>query len=378
LLLYTTDSFCFQYKIIEQGYQKISLQLTQQIMLSSETRMPVSILLLPSSSWNTINHTQKTSVNTLNLEASGRLLLSNAEKSYNIILAENVEQFWMANTEMEDLGNTLWAYGKHGLQVWFPFFSENLSIKMDKLTAESTLQFDPEVYPIGFYPEWAVIVGISQHITFEGLSNMPWFNLEAKTHPFLHSVLRREIDNDQISEAISLARKYTYVPHFSMTLELLLHETLESQYSHWKAQNLARNVNALALASDIAKNNTEAEEPPNTNIALDRVIQFLKKFPQEYPAVVVRCARKTDTAFWEMLFQTADKPFDLFQKSIVIGDATTAASYLRIILLHEGSQAARKAALKVLELALEQEDVPLQQDLMRFLQPEPPFFPERF
>jgi len=79
-----------------------------------------------------------------------------------------------------------------------------------------------------------------------------------------------------------------------------------------------------------------------------------------------------------MLFQTADKPFDLFQKSIVIGDATTAASYLRIILLHEGSQAARKAALKVLELALEQEDVPLQQDLMRFLQPEPPFSPERF
>jgi len=393
LLLYTTDSFCYQYRIIEQGTPgtntfKISLQSIQHIMLSNETRTPVSILLLPSNTFQqlVINHAQmKEASKTLNLETSGKLLLSTAEKWFNIILAENVEQFWMANTEMEDLGNTMWAYGKRGLQVWFPFFSEDADFKKDKLTAESTIPFDPEVYPIGFIPEWAVIVGISQQITFEGVSNMPWFHLEAKTHPFLHSVLRRKIDSNQIPEAISLATKYTYVPHFSMTLELLLHETLESQYSNWKAMNHRKALEGSS--KDISRNtttNTNTSEQISEdshctpNEALHRVIEFLKNFPTEYPAVVVRCARKTDTSLWDWLFEIADKPADLFQKSIAIGDATTAASYLRIILLTEGSPSARKAALKVLELALEQEDVPLQQDLMRFLQPEPPFTPERF
>lgn len=32
-------------------------------------------------------------------------------------MAEEIEQFWVANTEQEDLGNTMWAYGKHGLTV---------------------------------------------------------------------------------------------------------------------------------------------------------------------------------------------------------------------------------------------------------------------
>lgn len=345
-------------------------------MLSNETRTPASILLLPPQSFHNIsdNHSND-KPKTLNLETSGKLLLSTAEKSFNIVLAENIEQFWMANTEMEDLGNTMWAYGKHGLQVWFPFFSEDVNFQKEKLAAESTIPFDPEVYPIGFIPEWAVIVGISQQITHEGVSTMPWFNLEAKTHPFLHSVLRRKIDSNQIPDAISLAMKYTYVPHFSMTLELLLHETLESQYSNWKALNLSRKT---ALDSNNTSEQISDDSHSTPNEALQRVIEFLKNFPQEYPAVVVRCARKTDTSLWEMLFEIADKPAELFQKSIAIGDAPTAASYLRILLLLEGSNSARKAALKVLELAMEQDDVPLHQDLMRFLQPEPPFTPERF
>lgn len=51
------------------------------------------------------------------LDSYGNLLLSNAEQSSSIVLATSVEQFWLANTELEDLGNTLWAYGKFGLQV---------------------------------------------------------------------------------------------------------------------------------------------------------------------------------------------------------------------------------------------------------------------
>lgn len=44
-------------------------------------------------------------------------MISNAEQSLSQTLSTSVEQFWMANTELEDLGNTLWAYGRNGLQV---------------------------------------------------------------------------------------------------------------------------------------------------------------------------------------------------------------------------------------------------------------------
>jgi len=58
----------------------------------------------------------------------------------------------MANTEMEDLGNTLWAYGELGLEVWFPFFSSRRVQPMVFLSRDRSLEFDLEVYPIGTSP----------------------------------------------------------------------------------------------------------------------------------------------------------------------------------------------------------------------------------
>lgn len=85
------------------------------------------------------------------LDSSGTLALTNAEKSIYLPLANHVEQFWMANTEMEDLGNTLWAYGDLGLEVWYPFFSTQRVKPIVFLSRDKSLEFDLEVYPIGKY-----------------------------------------------------------------------------------------------------------------------------------------------------------------------------------------------------------------------------------
>lgn len=68
-----------------------------------------------------VNRARK-SVKCLILDPSGTLMISNAEQSLSQTLSTSVEQFWMANTELEDLGNTLWAYGRNGLQVSFSAF----------------------------------------------------------------------------------------------------------------------------------------------------------------------------------------------------------------------------------------------------------------
>jgi len=54
---------------------------------------------------------------------------------------------------------------------------------------------------------------------------------------------------------------------------------------------------------------------------------------------------------------------------VASGQLVTSASFLRIILVLEGEKAARKAAVKVLEMALERDDLSLIADLMRFLEP---------
>jgi hypothetical protein len=62
-------------------------------------------------------------------------------------------------------------------------------------------------------------------------TDVPYFEITTKTQPFLHSVLRRMIEKGEHAQAIRIATKYSFVPHFSHSLELLLHETLEDEYS---------------------------------------------------------------------------------------------------------------------------------------------------
>lgn len=52
------------------------------------------------------------------------------------------------------------------------------------LPRDEAFAFNKEVYPIGFIPEWAVIVGLSQHITYKTASAMPYFDLQPKVQSF--------------------------------------------------------------------------------------------------------------------------------------------------------------------------------------------------
>jgi hypothetical protein len=54
--------------------------------------------------------------------------------------------------------------------------------------------------------------------------------LNKQTHPFLHSILRYLVEKGQEEEAIKVANKYSFIPHFTHSLELLLYETLEDEF----------------------------------------------------------------------------------------------------------------------------------------------------
>jgi hypothetical protein len=101
---------------------------------------------------------------------------------------------------------------------------------------------------------------------------------------------------------------------------------------------------------------------------LQRVVEFLRRFPQ-FPEVVMAVARKMDVKFWRALFHFVGDPAPLFERCVEARQVHMAASYLRILQNISGVAASRRAALKLLELALEQEDIELAGDLARFLEP---------
>jgi hypothetical protein len=413
LVIFTTDSFFYQYRIVAE-YSKtspkeitsISLKLVQQVSVGRAAASPASLLLLPATAQissapvaspnmangaKTIKSTTTAAAKCVVLNSDGVLSLQNAEKSIHITLAQSVEQFWMANPAYsvsdQDLSNTLWAYGQFGLEVWFPFFQttpvgtstgpSTSAAPLTFLSRDRSLEFDLEVYPIGFLPDWAVIVGVSQGFSSPPASfgqGGPVFELQTKTHPFLHSILRRMIEKEiDITGVMAMARKYSNVPHYSHSLELLLHEVLEDEYQVvGRSLKQAKSSNGLFSPPPVS-----ADAPPlpiGAGLTLRRVVELLKKLGGPlYAPLVVACARKTDPALWPLLFHPsfgADTPQTLFDVCIQNGDIRAAASYLRVLQLHDGDSAARRAGVTVVELCLSSGDWTLLRDLFRFLEPD--------
>lgn len=217
----------------------------------------------------------RTMAKMLVLDSNGVLSLTNAERSFNAILSKGIEQFWMANSEAssgnDDLGNSLWAFGERGLEVWFPFFSQSVqaSQQQNYLTRERSLEFDPEVCPIGFLREFGLIVGVCQGPTRAFSTPAPCFSYETKTQPFLHSVLKRMLERGEIQPAVDMARRYASVSHFQHSLELLLHEALESQHTADKKRRKQRELLAASNGSSASLNASHSSLSKSLNEDFD-------------------------------------------------------------------------------------------------------------
>lgn len=84
------------------------------------------------------------------------------------------------------------------------------------------------------------------------------------------------------AEATAVAKKFSFIPFFTHSLEMLLHQTLEEEEEEEKKKTMTKDDVMMTK--------------------LSAVIEFLKPFPQ-YADVLVRCARKRDKAVWPYLFR---------------------------------------------------------------------------
>lgn len=137
------------------------------------------------------------------LSSAGLLSLINTERLEPVPLATNVEQFWFggdslandvtrnrtngARTALNLHGSTIWTYGQAGMQVWFPLEGETPQKLQRK---DRSLEFDTEVYPVGFVPELGLIVGVTQGVSYTVLPDSPCFELRTKVLTFTCSDVR--------------------------------------------------------------------------------------------------------------------------------------------------------------------------------------------
>ncbi|KYR00185.1 hypothetical protein DLAC_03341 [Tieghemostelium lacteum] len=355
LAVLTNLSFFYLFKIKEittvnpnnpsSSTSKIQLQLINLLSMAVPSP-PLSISLLSThiqkqpQSPNQNQQQQHLGVYCLILYASGSLCLSNAENSIQLEMSRDIEQYWFTNIytrqdkDTSSSGNTLWAYGQSGIQVWFPFSSDEIT--SNKNLSNRSLSFDNEVYPIGFLNELGVIVGLSQGISYNSCSAYPNYEIHIKTHPFLHSILKHLLERGGVEKAWNLSSRFYTIPHFTHSLELLLHETISEDDKILPSQKL------------------------------ENVVNFLKKFPQ-FPEVSMRSARKIDATLWQGLFNNIGDPVQLYQKCLSNGKIEIAASYLKILQSLIGYDFSRKCAIELLEIGLDFDNIDLAGDLARFL-----------
>jgi WD40 repeat protein len=251
LVLFTRDAFFYQFELVphcgsDGKVRRIDTRLVHQVSMAGVAADPLLLSLLPPPSRASVHSSQATidgstgkslpnmygSATCLVLNASGDLSLTNAEDNQQMTLAHAVEQFWLSSDDARrDIGSTLWAHGQAGVQVWFPFAVGHEIHAMKLMSRDQSLEFDLEVYPVGFVPELAVVVGIAQRVEPTPGSSVPSFVLHTKTHPFLHSILRHLLETGDEEHAFDIATRFASVPHFVHSLELLLHETLQDDYS---------------------------------------------------------------------------------------------------------------------------------------------------
>ncbi|XP_078485416.1 guanine nucleotide exchange factor subunit RIC1 isoform X1 [Ciona intestinalis] len=287
-----------------------------------------------------------------------------------VVLATCVENIWTTEhkkSEKIHLTDALWlGCGSAGVRVWLPLFPPRQSrhnsaecgphrgFELQLLTARRiTLTFALDsCYPLAVLFSEAVLLGVTsetfQYSSYEEKksskrsrqkTNFAFSTVERTCEIYLHQILRQLLRRNLGYDALQLAATCKNLACFPHVLELMLHEVLEEE----------------ATASE-----------PIPDPLLPTVVKFLEEFP-EYLQTVVHCARKTEIALWEYLFNSVGSPRELFEECLETGQLTTAASYLIILQNLEQLAVARQDATKLFDQALQQRMWRLANDIARFL-----------
>ena len=195
-----------------------------------------------------------------------------------------------------------------------------------------------------------IIIGLETDLSVRTSLPYSTYKLQTSTHLFLPHLLKYHLSLGQIKAAVRFAAHFEKLSYFAHALEILLHGVLEQEAdegpgrsprvvegAEWEEQG---KLSALSPIADGFKEGEQEEgvgaveeegmkkkrdegkglEVPGSGAStkgemqgvLPLVVEFLDHFPQALD-VVVGCARKTEVARWNFLFDIVGPPRDLFE-----------------------------------------------------------------
>ena len=245
----------------------------------------------------------------------------------------------------------LWAYGSQGMHAFMLMpvvegATERRQIQeVEDLGPE--LEFDLEVYPVAVLEESFTVVGISPQM-FSGGQGALHAPL-TRSQNILSATLRHHLRQRTPAPLLhKIAEKAQWHPHFTHSLEWLVHTLLED---------------TMTASAPAGAECGPAGEDFNL---LGPAINLVRGFP-DFLEVVVRVARKTDPQQWPSLFRHTGMPSNLLEAAVRTGAYRTACCYLVVVETLEGADAGQDCALHLLQEALAVGQYGVTGDLVRFL-----------
>ncbi|KAG8722388.1 hypothetical protein FRC08_002869 [Ceratobasidium sp. 394] len=363
LLVYTADNTLFHFLILPTR-DSISLHLCGSISFDGVVAVPGVVRgmswMVPKEHREMGDPANDLTVATVLLLVGGRLVLLRPQKTasdevrYDMqILANRIEFCWIHLEGIGTLENSLWGYDGRGIRLWLDALTlENPAetSSVDTLQVAESVQESVNI-PLSFYPlsvlmDKGIIIGVEHEIATRGSLPFVMFRLVPTTHLFLHHVLEYHLARGHIKEAVQFATHYKHLVFFAHAQEVLLHNVLESECDR-----------------------LDADASSNSDIApvLPSVVEFLDHFDTSLE-VVVGCARKTEMARWNYLFNAVGNPRDLFEICLKADLLKVAASYLLVLHTLDELDESHEDVIRLLQKAVDAKEWTLCRDILRFLQ----------
>ncbi|KAI1703786.1 RIC1 domain-containing protein [Ditylenchus destructor] len=276
------------------------------------------------------------------------------------LIASNVERVWIHQTsrQIPHLNKALWINaGCRKMKIWLPL-SQQLSAtssneenstnsKRSFISRRIMLPIELGLYPLAIDEDCLACGAESSSSFFQSedadtnrVPPISVHSLSRQTEVFLHRLLKQLLKRNLGNYALAIASACRSLPYFSHILELLLHDVLDEEA-------------------------TSSEPIPDP--FLPTVVSFIREFP-EYLQTIVHCARKTELAFWNLLFSVSHHPKEIFKMCMEEDQLDTATSCLILLQSMEPASASTQYASILLEEALNKRRWTLARDIVRFMQ----------